>query len=176
MNLLRALHSAAQRTSASMSKAVAQLQQQLADADREARRSVARKDVLDEALVQRNERIADLEVRLSLQPLSPGDTDEATILAERNRLAAEVTRLRTQLTEAQARAELAEERCELLERQLALVEVQRGLDPGEQLFTAVESVRHLLPPGSGRRSCWSTTSPPTCSLSRASYKYRTRSW
>ncbi|WP_344443413.1 response regulator [Kitasatospora nipponensis] len=147
MDVLRRLHSAAQRTSVSMSKAVAQLQLQLADADREARRSSARKEILDDALVDRNERIADLEVRLSLQPLDPGDADEETILAERNRLAAEVTRLRAQLTEVQSRVELAEERCELLERQLALVEVQRGLDPGEQLFTAVESVRHLLPPG-----------------------------
>ncbi|MBB4928836.1 response regulator [Kitasatospora kifunensis] len=147
MNLLRALHRAAQRTSASMTKAVAQLQQQLADADWEARRSSARMDVLDDALVQRSERIADLEVRLSLQPLNPGDADEQTILAERNRLAAEVTRLRAQLTEAQSRAQLAEVRCELLERQLALVETQRGIDPAEQVFAAVESVRHLLPEG-----------------------------
>lgn len=147
MNLLRGLHRAAQRTSASMTKAVAQLQQQLADADREARRSSAHKDVLDDALVERNERIADLEVRLSLQPLNSGDVEEEALLVERNRLAAEVTRLRAELTQAQSRAELAEVRCDLLERQLALVEVQRGIDPAEQLLTAVGNLRHPLPEG-----------------------------
>ncbi|MFC8447732.1 response regulator [Kitasatospora sp. NPDC057223] len=145
IDVVRSLHRAAQRTSASMSKAVAQLQLQLVDADREARRSSARKDVLDDALVERNQRIADLQVRLNLQSVSADEVDVETALAERDRLAAEVTRLRAQLSEAQARITQAEVRCELLERQLALVEVLRGKDPGEDVFPAVDSVRHLLP-------------------------------
>jgi len=146
IDVVRQLHKAAHSTNASMTKALAQLQLQLADADREVRRSAARKDVLDDALVDRNQRIAHLQVRLNLEA-DPSDPDVETIVDERNRLAAEVARLRARLGEAQGRVVRAEARCELLERQLALVEVQRGKDLGDDVFPAVTSVRHLLAPG-----------------------------
>jgi CheY-like chemotaxis protein len=146
IDVVRRQHQAAQRTNASMTKALAQLQQQLADADWEARRTAAHKDVLDDALLERNQRIADLQVRLNIEASSSVEADADTLLAERNRLAAEVARLRAQMSEAQTRVAQAEARCALLERQLSLVEVQRGRD-GEDVFPAVESVRHLLPAG-----------------------------
>ncbi|GAA1935212.1 response regulator [Kitasatospora viridis] len=147
IDVVRRQHQDAQRTNASMTRALAQLQQQLADADREVRRTAAHKDVLDDALVERNQRIADLQVRLNIEAAATAavtDLDVDTLLVERNRLAAEVARLRAQLCETRSRMAQAEARCELLERQLSLVEVQRGRD-GEDAFPAVQSVRHLLP-------------------------------
>ncbi|MFE3238591.1 response regulator, partial [Kitasatospora indigofera] len=46
IDLVRGLHQAAMRTNASMSEAVQQLQYQLAEADRESRRSAVQSDVL----------------------------------------------------------------------------------------------------------------------------------
>jgi CheY-like chemotaxis protein len=141
---VRRQHGAAQRTNASMTKALAQLQQQLEEADREVRRTSARKDVLDDALVERNQRIADLQVRLNLDAAAIVADDVDCLVVEHYRLAAEVTRLQSELIEARNRIAQAEARCELLERQLSLVELQRGRD-GAEVFPAVESVRHLLP-------------------------------
>ncbi|MBB6439115.1 CheY-like chemotaxis protein [Streptomyces candidus] len=142
IELVRRLHSAAVETSASPRHAVELLEAQLADADRTARRSSTHGDVLGEALLDRQHRIADLEVRLSqleaewsaeraradalAEALDAGaqeqTPDVADLLLERGVLRDEVSRLADELEEVQKRRELAEDRCELLERQLETIE------------------------------------------------------
>ncbi|MFF7459137.1 response regulator [Kitasatospora sp. NPDC008115] len=141
IELLRSLHAAAQRTSASVYHAVQQLQFQLAEADRLSRRSAAHSDVLGEALLDKNHRIADLELRLNQLEIDwareRARADEVTIYAgnrddlllERQALKKEVTRLEGELAEALRRQLAAEARCELLERQLVAAEQQAGEDP-----------------------------------------------
>jgi CheY-like chemotaxis protein len=143
VELLRELHRAAVRTSGSPGHAVELLQNQLADADREARRSSVHEDVLGEALLDRQHQIADLEVRLSqleaawaaerarADNLERRFPDREELVKERDLLLHEVRRLREELEEVQCRGLLAEERCQLLERQLAVVESQRPPDEGQ---------------------------------------------
>ncbi|MFJ6212354.1 response regulator [Streptomyces sp. NPDC092296] len=137
IDLLRELHRAAMRTSASMSHTVQRLQFQLAEADREARGSAAQADVIGEALLDRNHRIADLEVRINqLEAEWAAERahaalcirDRETLLRERDTLASEVRRLTAELNEARARIAAAEARCELLECQLVAAERHGGTD------------------------------------------------
>jgi CheY-like chemotaxis protein/cell division protein FtsB len=109
------------------------LERQLADADRDSRRSTAHGDVLGEALLSRRTRIADLEVRLShleaewsaerarADALEAQSPDLAELVRERDMLQQQVDRLSAQLREVRRRHDRAEERCELLERQLATI-------------------------------------------------------
>ncbi|MGW7449449.1 response regulator [Kitasatospora sp. NPDC054795] len=140
IELLRCLHSAAQKTSASVGHALQQLQFQLAEADRLSRRSAAHSDVLGEALLDKNHRIADLELRLNQLEndwaheraradgiaLYTGDRED--LLREKRALEEEVARLTAELGEARRRQFTAETRCELLERQLLVAEQQAGED------------------------------------------------
>ncbi|MFH8387361.1 response regulator [Kitasatospora sp. NPDC018058] len=141
IELLRSLHAAAQQTSASVNHAVQQLQFQLAEADRLSRRSAAHSDVLGDALLDKNHRIADLELRLNQLEsdwareraradeiaLYTGDRED--LLLEKQALEKEVARLEAELGEALRRQLAAEARCELLERQLIVAEQQAGEDP-----------------------------------------------
>ncbi|MFJ3306961.1 response regulator [Streptomyces sp. NPDC086549] len=134
MELVRRLHRAAVETSASPRHAVAVLERQLAEADRDSRRSTARGDALSDALLDRKHRIADLEVRLNqleaewsaererAERLAAAGPDVSGLLHERDHLQDEVTRLSAQLHEAQKQRDEAEQRCTLLERQLEAVE------------------------------------------------------
>jgi CheY-like chemotaxis protein len=131
---VRDLHRRAVRPGVPAADGVQVLQRQLADADREARRATVQEDVLGDALLDRQHRIADLEVRLNLleaqwtaerasTPLpvdEPGSADD--LLAERGRLEEQVRALETELEETRLRVMLAESRCDVLERQLAIVE------------------------------------------------------
>ncbi|MER7671684.1 response regulator [Kitasatospora sp. NPDC096128] len=141
IELLRSLHTAAQETSASVGHAVQQLQFQLAEADRLSRRSAAHSDVLGDALLDKNHRIADLELRLNqlesdwarerarADEIALYSGDHADLLLEKQHLEKEVARLENELGEALRRQLAAEARCELLERQLIVAEQQAGEDP-----------------------------------------------
>ncbi|MER5493159.1 response regulator [Streptomyces sp. NPDC002454] len=139
MELLRDLHRAAVATSGSPRHAMEVLERQLADADRDSRRSTVRGDVLGEALLDRMHRIADLEVRLRqleaewsaerarANALEAACPDVSELLRERDVLREEVARLAAELRQAREQHEEAEKRCGLLERQLEAVErVPRG--------------------------------------------------
>jgi CheY-like chemotaxis protein len=137
IELVRELHRAAVRTSGSPGHAMEILQIQLADADREARRSSLQEDVLGDALLDRRHRIADLEVRLSqteaacaaerarADALELYFPDHEELVKERDMLQEEVRRLTEELEDVRMRGRLAEDRCQMLERQLAMVESQR---------------------------------------------------
>ncbi|MFE2183231.1 response regulator [Streptomyces sp. NPDC059455] len=137
IELVRELHRAAVRTSRSSGHAMEILQIQLADADRDARVSMAHQDVLGEALLDLKHRIADLEVRLNqaeaawaterarADALERDIPDRKELIKERDLLQQEVRRLTEELDEVRLRGRLAEERCLVLERQLAMVESQR---------------------------------------------------
>ncbi|MGO4424008.1 response regulator, partial [Streptomyces sp. MCAF7] len=137
IELVRELHRAAVHTSGSPGHAMEILQHQLADADREARTSSVTEDVLGEALLDRQHRIADLEVRLNqleaawatertrADTLELGLPDQAELIKERDMLQREVKRLTEELEDVRLRGLLAEDRCQMLERQLAMVESQR---------------------------------------------------
>ncbi|MFD7450189.1 response regulator [Kitasatospora sp. NPDC059827] len=141
VELLRSLHAAALRTSASVGHAVQQLQFQLAEADRLSRRSAAHSDVLGDALLDKNHRIADLELRLNqlesdwarerarADEIAVYADDRADLLLEKQDLEKEVARLEAELGEALRRRLAAEARCELLERQLIAAEQQAGEEP-----------------------------------------------
>ncbi|MFD6974070.1 response regulator [Streptomyces sp. NPDC059979] len=134
IELLRGLHRAALTVSTSPKHAMEVLEQQLADADRVSRRSTVRGDVLGDALLDRQHRIADLEVRLNhleaewstererADRLAAAHPDVSELLHERDTLQDEVARLCTELLAAQKQHSEAEERCALLERQLEAVE------------------------------------------------------
>ncbi len=136
VELVRKLHRSAVGTTASPAHAVEVLEHQLADADREARRSTVQGDVLGEALLDRQHRIADLELRLSqleadwaaerarADELASAVPDHQELLRERDALSEDVRRLTAEIGEVRHRAALAEERCQLLERQLATAEAQ----------------------------------------------------
>lgn len=133
---LRALHLAALRTNASISKAVQELEGQLKAADTEARLTGAREEQLDQALDGYQDQLASLELRLEkletdrdtgqAQALPVPVDDRDVILAERDALASEVDRLERLLDETRKYAAFTEARCNLLERQLTVVEHQRG--------------------------------------------------
>ncbi|MCP9212816.1 hypothetical protein NMK44_37990 [Streptomyces sp. NEAU-Y11] len=102
IELMRDLHRAAVRTSRSPAHAMEILQVQLADADREARCSLAHQDALGEVLLDRKHRIADLEVRLNqaeaawamerarADALERGSPDREELIKERDKLEREV--------------------------------------------------------------------------------------
>lgn len=126
---VRELHRRAVQATLPRAGGVQLLQQQLADADREARRATVQEDVLGDALLDRQHRIADLDVRLTLLEAEPA-TERAVIvadgtdhlLAERVRLEEQVKALEAELEETRLRVMLAESRCDVLERQLTIAE------------------------------------------------------
>ncbi|NEA46904.1 response regulator [Streptomyces sp. SID10815] len=134
IELVRGLYGTAVDAASSPKHAVEILEQQLADADRVSRRSSVRGDVLGDALLDRTQRIADLETRLNqlkadriaaqrrADELASAHPEVSDLIAERNELQQEVERLGADLREAQAQRAAAEGRCDLLERQLAAVE------------------------------------------------------
>ncbi|MBQ0867022.1 PleD family two-component system response regulator [Streptomyces sp. RK75] len=156
MELLRTLHHRAVRATPSPKHGVAVLESQLAEADRESRLSKSHKDVLGEALLDRQHRIADLEVRLNqveadwgaerarANALAEAAPDIEGLLRERDELREEVRRLQSEVRETELRRAQAEERCALLERQLRSLE--------ETAETEEEGGKgEVLPqPGSGR--------------------------
>ncbi|MEU5978080.1 response regulator [Streptomyces sp. NPDC047315] len=134
IELVRTLHRSAVATAGSPRHAVEVLERQLADADRVSRRQAVRGDALGEALLDRQHRIADLEVRLRqleaewsvereradrLAAAAPGASD---LLRERDELRGEVGRLSEELAATRLQRDRAEQRCGLLERQLEAVE------------------------------------------------------
>jgi CheY-like chemotaxis protein len=156
---VRELHRRAVQAGVAPADGVQVLQRQLADADREARRATAQEDVLGDALLDRQHRIADLEVRLNLleaqwsaeraflrvpldEPGAAGAAGAAgDLLAERGRLEDQIRKLEAELEETRLRVMLAESRCNVLERQLAIAEgplpalAPIGPDPAATLRT-----------------------------------------
>lgn len=134
IEFVRGLYGSAVDASSSPKHAVEILEEQLAAADRISRRSSVRGDVLGDALLDRTERIADLETRLNqleadriaeqrrANALASAHPDISGLLQERNALQREIERLGADLREAQAQRAAAEDRCNLLERQLDAVE------------------------------------------------------
>ncbi|MET8605630.1 response regulator [Streptomyces rubiginosohelvolus] len=134
IELIRGLHGSAFDSSASPMHAAEIIERQLADADHVSRRSTVRGDVLGDALLERQNRIANLEVRLNQMEailtherehaaqLTADHPDVSELLGEREVLRQEVTRLGGELQAAHAQRDAAEARCDLLERQLAAVE------------------------------------------------------
>ncbi|MBB1253288.1 response regulator [Streptomyces alkaliterrae] len=153
---LRGLHNSAVGAGGSPRHAAELLAQQLADADRTSRRSTARGDVLEEALLDRSHRIADLEVRLSqlegewaaervrADRLEAEWGDARRLRRERDRLTAEVAQLTADLADAQQCREEAEARCALLERQLEIVE-RNAANPSSSLAAPPAGLRKALP-------------------------------
>lgn len=131
---IKLLHRAAVETTSSPRHALEVLSQQLAEADRSSRRSSVHGDALEEALLDRGHRIADLENRLNqleadwaterdrADQLEQDWGEAAELRRERDALVEEIARMETALLEAQRRREAAEARCILLERQLEVVE------------------------------------------------------
>ncbi|MFI6645684.1 response regulator [Streptomyces sp. NPDC050504] len=151
IELLNRLHRAAVAHSSSPRHAVEVIEQQLADADRVARSANVTGDVIGSALLERQHRIADLEVRLSQLEAdwvkeraradayaqdAPG-LDE--LRAERDSLQADVARLTHERDDAEKRRVAAEERCTLLERQLETIEAAQVAGPGHALVPAARS-------------------------------------
>ncbi|MFJ6984482.1 MULTISPECIES: response regulator [unclassified Streptomyces] len=134
VELVRGLYGSAVDAASSPRHALEIIEQQLADADHVSRRSSVRGDVLGDALLDRTQRIADLETRLSqleadriaeqrrADELAEAHPDVYGLTQERNALRAEVERLGADLRDAQARRDAAEARCKLLERQMDAVE------------------------------------------------------
>lgn len=120
---VRELHRSAVRAGGSPGHGVEVLQRQLAVADREARQASVQEEALGEALLDRQHRIADLEVRLGSLEARPARPGEGGMLeAQWQELAEQVRRLEDELEQARMRVMLAESRCGLLERQLAVAE------------------------------------------------------
>lgn len=134
IEFVRELYGSAVDAASSPRHAMELLEQQLADADRVSRRSSVRGDVLGDALLDRTQRIADLETRLNqleadrtaeqrrADTLAEANPDVSGLLQERNALQLEVERLGEDLKEARDQCAAAEDRCNLLERQLEAVE------------------------------------------------------
>ncbi|MEU1801333.1 FxSxx-COOH system tetratricopeptide repeat protein [Streptomyces sp. NPDC019937] len=138
------------------------LRDQLADADRQRQQAEVRAEALSEALLVRQQRIAEMEVDQRQAALSASlerDEREAEVerlrgeqeglRAERDRLREEVARLQGELTQARRQALEAERRCEALEHQLqteeeAAAEQVEAEDPVEQrVRLAYERARQL---------------------------------
>lgn len=134
IELVRSLYGSAVDAASSPKHAVEILEQQLVDADHVSRRSSVRGDVLGDALLDRRQRIADLETRLNqleadrlaerkrADELAQAHPDISGLIQERAALQLEVERLGVALEEAQAQCVAAESRCDLLERQLDAIE------------------------------------------------------
>ncbi|MEU1622376.1 response regulator [Streptomyces sp. NPDC005722] len=130
IEFVRGLYGSAVDAASSPRHATEILEQQLADADRVSRRSSVRGDVLGDALLDRKQRIADLQTRLNQLEAERNEerkraderADVSGLIAERDVLQREVERLGADLQEAQAQRAAAEDRCNLLERQLDAVQ------------------------------------------------------
>ncbi|MFJ5220718.1 response regulator [Streptomyces sp. NPDC088354] len=130
IEFVRGLYGSAVDAASSPRHATEILEQQLADADRVSRRSSVRGDVLGDALLDRKQRIADLQTRLNQLEAERNEerkraderADVSGLIAERDVLQREVERLGADLREAQAQRAAAEDRCDLLERQLDAVQ------------------------------------------------------
>ncbi|MFJ2605220.1 response regulator [Streptomyces sp. NPDC091279] len=134
IEFVRELYGSAVDASSSPRHATEILEQQLVDADRISRRSSVRGDVLGDALLDRKQRIADLQTRLNqleaernaerrrADALAAAHPDVSGLLAERDVLEQEVRRLGADLRQAREQRAAAEDRCHLLERQLDAVQ------------------------------------------------------
>ncbi|QLH24081.1 FxSxx-COOH system tetratricopeptide repeat protein [Streptomyces sp. Rer75] len=125
------------------------LRDQLADADRQRQQAEVRAEALSEALLVRQQRIAEMEVeqrQIAVSASMERDEREAEVdrlrgeheglRTERDRLREEVARLQGELTQARRQALEAERRCEALEHQLQTEEEAAGAkaeaeDPAE---------------------------------------------
>ncbi|MFE5186975.1 response regulator [Streptomyces sp. NPDC056628] len=132
---IKALHRNALRASNAPAHAMLLLQDQLAEADREARAATVERQVLAEALQERQRRIAELQVQVNAAEADRGrqvreltaeveayEAQFTTLTSERNHLRSAILQLERQLKEATRRHLEAERRCELLERQLAMID------------------------------------------------------
>jgi CheY-like chemotaxis protein len=115
------LHRSAVRAGGSPGHGVQVLQQQLAVADREAWQASMQEEVLGEALLDRQHRIADLEARLGVLEAQRA-AGGGVLQAQRQDLVEQVLHVEGELEQARMRVMLAESRCGLLERQLAVAE------------------------------------------------------
>ncbi|WP_411076983.1 hypothetical protein [Streptomyces sp. cmx-10-25] len=135
--MLRALHTAALESGGGATHKVQLLERRLADADREARRAVARMRLLEEALEDREHRIRDLqlrerELRAGIgSPLS-GDAGGAPSSGEYARLREEIQDLTEELDRVRDLHRQAEERCERLEQRLAEAEAEAERGAGAE--------------------------------------------
>ncbi|QKV97634.1 chromosomal replication initiator protein DnaA [Streptomyces sp. NA02950] len=135
MELLRQLHRKALAVSGSTAQKLQLLEDQLADADREVRRSAVRERALTDALLDAQHRAADLEVQIG-QLHADHDRDRSETRSalqlhedqlgdlrdERAELLAQVEILEEELREAHTLRLRAEARCEVLERQLDAID------------------------------------------------------
>ncbi|MEV5702932.1 MULTISPECIES: response regulator [Streptomyces violaceoruber group] len=133
--LLKDLHLKALKVSNAPAHAALVLQNQLAEADRAARGAMVERQVLTEALQERQRRVAELQVEISQAEASRNrQVSELTAEVERyqaqfidltsegERLRSIILTLENQLAEAGRRHLEAEQRCQLLERQLAAID------------------------------------------------------
>ncbi|WP_159043216.1 helix-turn-helix domain-containing protein [Streptomyces sp. NBRC 110028] len=134
------------------------LRDQLADADRQRQQAEVRAEALSEALLVRQQRIAEMEVDQRQAALSASlerDEREAEVdrlrgeheglRTERDRLREEVARLQAELAQARRQALAAERRCEALEHQLQTEEeeaAEQAEEPAE-LRLAYDWARQL---------------------------------
>ncbi|MEU0171121.1 DnaA/Hda family protein [Streptomyces iakyrus] len=138
VEVLRRLHSNALAASGSPQHRVRLLELQLVDADRTARRSAVRERALEDALLDAQHRVADLELQLRQLSSAPDpqavqeeewfEDDLVQLREERDELKMQVEDLRVELKEAHTRRLHAERRCEELERELEAAE-EGPLDP-----------------------------------------------
>ncbi|AJT66230.1 hypothetical protein T261_4587 [Streptomyces lydicus] len=125
--MLRALHMAAAKAGKSPVHKVQLLEQKLARADEEARRTAQRERWLEDTLQDREHRIRDLQMRQReletalAEGASYGGYGDGTD-EELARLRAEVAALQEELERTREHHRAAEERCERLERELAEAE------------------------------------------------------
>ncbi|MFF2216736.1 hypothetical protein [Streptomyces antibioticus] len=136
VDLLRGLHLAALAASGSPQHRVQLLEQQLAAADLAARRSVVRERALEDALLDAQRRVGDLELQMRqlavgpdrpppAQAAQPTLDDLAAARQERDDLRTQIADLRAELKHAHARRVQAELRCAELERELATRQIAR---------------------------------------------------
>ncbi|MFF8975354.1 helix-turn-helix domain-containing protein [Streptomyces cellulosae] len=152
--VIRRLHRAALQASNARLYAVQELQDKLAEADKEHRRAELRERVLVEAMEARQRRIAELENEVLELNSSLLEERERSATVDQQverfsateeelaRLREEVQELRQQLARAHELSEQAEARCERLEEQLAEAEdiARAGQEAREQerLETALQ--------------------------------------
>jgi chromosomal replication initiator protein DnaA len=133
VTLLRERHAQALAASGSPQHRVQFLELQLADADRAARRGALRERAIEEALLEAQHRVADLELQLRQLPAapSPGLSGESEwmqsrefsgLRLERDRLQEQVDDLQAELKDAHIRRIDAEKRCQELEQQIENIE------------------------------------------------------
>ncbi|MEU4086466.1 DnaA ATPase domain-containing protein [Streptomyces aureus] len=139
VELLRRLHQSALAASGTPQHQLQLLELQLADADRAARRSAMRERALEDALLDAQHRIADVELQLRQITAAPsnaesdgavwGHRDEfASLRQERDQLKDQVEDLRAELKDAHLRRVAAEQRCGELEREIDSADKSSGPD------------------------------------------------